>query len=143
MSQLTVQILLGGGMIAIATALQALTIGVSAMLRPHLARRLGRLRLWLMTGVIAGVALWMLTGMMLGVWLWALALIQLEAFGDLEQALYFAMASYTTLGYGDVLPPQDWRVFGALIGANGMIGFGLATAAMVEFVTRLRDELIN
>ena len=54
---------------------------------------------------------------------------------DIETSLYFSLSAYTTLGFGDVLPSQEWRILGALVGANGMLGFGLATAAMVEFVT--------
>ena len=143
MHQLLLQLALGGILIVVATAVQAWTIGIAAMFRPHVARRLLRLRLTTMTWVIALSALWMLTGMMAGVWLWAMALWMLAAFETFEPALYFALASYTTLGFGDVLPPEEWRILGAMIGANGMLGFGLATAALVEFITRLREEMIR
>lgn len=141
MHQLLVQLFLGGTVIVLATAVQAGMLGLSAMVRPHIARRLGRLRLWMMSAVIALAAIWMLAGMMLGVWIWAACLRAVGAFDGIEPALYFALASYTTLGFGDLLPPQPWRILGALIGANGMLGFGLATAALVEFVTRLRDDM--
>lgn len=138
---LWVQLLLGGLVIVITMALQSLAIGLASSLRPHVARRLGPLQVWVASGVISLAAIWMLSGMMIGVWVWAVILQWVGAFEALEPALYFALASYTTLGFGDVLPPTDWRIFGAMIGANGMIGFGLATAALVDFVSRLRDEL--
>ena len=141
MNQLLVQLLIGALLIGVSTALQAASIGVAMMVRPHIARRLGRLRIGLMVGVIAAAALWMLAGQMIGMWLWALMLIWVGAFEALEPALYFTISAYTTLGFGDLLAPDDWRVLGAVAGANGMLGFGLATAALVEFVRRIRDDL--
>ena len=87
---------------------------------------------------VAGGGLWMIIGQLIGVWIWAFALIWVDAFEGIEPSLYFALSAYTTLGFGDVLPEEEWRILGALIGANGMLGFGLATAAMVEFVGRIR-----
>ena len=141
MDQLIWQIILGGFLIVGATAIQAWAIGLAAMLRPKIARRLHKLRLSTMTWVIALAALWMLAGMMAGVWVWALAMLGLGAFDAIEPALYFSLTSYTTLGFGDVLPPPEWRIMGAIIGANGMLGFGLATAGLVEFVTQLQADL--
>ncbi|MFK7944386.1 MAG: ion channel [Paracoccaceae bacterium] len=143
MYQLIWQLTLGSAVIAVAIAIQASMIGVAAMFRPHVARRLHRVKLSTMTLVISISALWMLAGMTVSVWAWAVTLRIAGAFDGLEPALYFALASYTTLGFGDLLPPQEWRILGAMIGANGMLGFGLATAAMVEFITRLRDDLAS
>ena len=141
MSQLWWQLVLGGTLIGVATAIQAVTIGIGMMVRPHVSRRIGKFRLGLMSLVIAVAALWMLTGQMLGVWIWSVALLQIGAFTELEPALYFTLSAYTTLGFGDVLAPDEWRVLGALAGANGMLGFGLATAALVEFVRRVREDM--
>ena len=141
MGQLGWQLVLGGGLIGAATALQAVTIGIGMMVRPHVSRRIRKFRLGLMSLVIALAALWMLTGQMIGVWLWSVALLRIGAFDALEPALYFTLSAYTTLGFGDVLAPDEWRVLGALAGANGMLGFGLATAARVEFVRRVREDL--
>lgn len=140
MNQLWIQLLLGGALTGAAIALQSLYIGLAWLWRPHIARRIIRMPLASMIIVISAFALWMLTGQMLGVWLWALVLIEVGAFETLEQALYFTLAAYTTLGFGDLLPPDEWRLMGAVVGANGMIGFGLATAALVEFVRGIRPR---
>ena len=141
MNQLWVQLLLGGVLIGAATALQAAGIGVAMMIRPHISRRISGARLGLMALVISAAAIWMLTGQMAGVWLWSWALIKVGAFDALEPSLYFTLSAYTTLGFGDLLAPDEWRVLGALAGANGMLGFGLATAALVEFVRRVRADM--
>lgn len=141
MYQLILQIALSSLVIALAIGLQAWMIGIAMQHRPHVARRLPRLALSIMTVVISLCALWMLGAMTLGIWIWAFALQMVGAFSATEPALYFALAAYTTLGFGDVLPPEEWRIMGAMIGANGMLGFGLATAALIEFITGVQKDL--
>lgn len=141
MSQLSTQLLLGGMLIVLATALQAFGIALAMMARPGLARWLGRRGLLKMIMVISLGALWMLTWQMAGVWLWAGLLIAVGAFVTLEPSLYFSLVSYTTLGFGDLLLPQEWRVLGGLIGAHGMLAFGVGTAALVAFVQGVHGDL--
>lgn len=49
-------------------------------------------------------------------------------FPDYETSLYFSMGSYTTIGYGDVVLPQRWRLLGAVEGISGVLLCGLSTA---------------
>jgi hypothetical protein len=141
MSQLWLQLLLAGLVTGAATTVQALFVGLAFELRPHAARRLRALRPWWLATLFGAAALWMLLGQIAGVWLWAGTLHALGAFADLEEALYFAIASYTTVGFGDVVAPPDWRILGASIAANGMLGFGVATAALIDLVLRTQNEL--
>ena len=138
MAQLVVQLMLGAGLIAVATVFQVLAIAIMMLSASQVSIFLTPLRVVRITLVLVLCSLWTVIGQSLGVWTWALALLWLEAFATLEEAVYFALSAYTTLGFGDVLPPEQWRILGALIGANGMLGFGLATAALVEFVGRVR-----
>jgi len=94
-----------------------------------------------MIGLLSTGALWMLAWQMAGVCIWALVFVWIGAFSSHEPSLYFALAAYTTLGFGDVLPPEEWRILGAFIGANGMLGFGLGIAALSSFVLGIRDDL--
>jgi voltage-gated potassium channel Kch len=54
-----------------------------------------------------------------------------------ETALYFSMVTFTTLGYGDVVLDERWRLMAAFEAANGIIIFGLTTAAVVAVVQRV------
>ncbi len=47
--------------------------------------------------------------------------------------VYFAFVNYTTLGYGDVLSVERWRLLGPLTAMNGMLLFGWSTAVIFEF----------
>lgn len=141
MSQLLLQIILGGLLIGAATIVQAVFIGLLHTFQPRMVFRARRLGRWWLTGILSIAALWLLTGQMIGVGLWSGILVWLGALPDFEQAIYYTLSAYTTLGFGDVLPPPEWRVFGAVIGANGMLGFGIATAVLVDLVSRIQNEL--
>jgi Na+/H+-translocating membrane pyrophosphatase len=70
------------------------------------------------------------------IWLWAFAYIVLGAHHSLDEALYFSTSTFSTLGYGDVLLPLEWRLLGALEGVGGFILIGWSTAYLVAASTR-------
>jgi len=72
------------------------------------------------------------------IWLYAAAYIAVGALHDFEAALYFSTASFTTLGYGDVVLDQRWRLLGAIEGANGLLLFGWSTAFLISVTGRMR-----
>lgn len=93
--------------------------------------------------VILSLALvWTLGMMTIAVWLWAIAFRLLEVFITFEASVYFSLVSFTTLGFGDVLLPHEWRLLGGMAAANGLLMFGLLTAILVEILrdTRLRQR---
>jgi voltage-gated potassium channel Kch len=141
MSQLWIELLLAALVIGATTTAQALFIAVAFEVRPHVVHRVRSLRPWWLAAMFAASALWMLLGTIAGIWLWAGVLLWLDAFDHVEEALYFSIVAYTTVGYGDVIAPPDWRILGATIAANGMLGFGIATAALIDLVLRTQNEL--
>ena len=70
------------------------------------------------------------------VWTWALAYLELDVVETLTDALYFSTVTFSTVGYGDVLPPLDWRLFCSLEGVNGFLLIGWSTAYLVSASTR-------
>jgi hypothetical protein len=72
------------------------------------------------------------------IWLYAVAYIAIGALPDLETALYFSTTSFTTIGYGDVVLDRQWRLFGAIEGANGLLLFGWSTASLFAVISRMR-----
>lgn len=71
------------------------------------------------------------------VWLWASAYIVLGAFDDFGVALYFSTVTFSTVGYGDVVPPESWRLISALEGIDGMLMIGWSTAYLIAASTRV------
>jgi hypothetical protein len=86
--------------------------------------------------VSAAIALFVLHG--IEIWAYAALYLVTGALADLGSALYFSTTTYTTIGYGDVLLGVDWRIVGAIEGANGIILLGWSTAFFVAIVRRMR-----
>lgn len=76
----------------------------------------------------------------LQVWLWAVSLLLMQAAPDLEEALYFSLVTYTTLGYGDIVPGQEIRMYFTLAAVTGLLTFGLSTAFLVGLITRVLSK---
>ena len=58
-------------------------------------------------------------------------------FNDFETSLYFSLTSYTTIGYGDVLLPQRWRLLGAIEGISGVLLCGISTAFIFAVISAM------
>jgi hypothetical protein len=69
--------------------------------------------------------------------LWAVAFLLCGQFSDFETAFYYSAQNYTALGYGDVLPSEQWRLLGPLEAINGLLAFGLSTAVLFAILNRL------
>ena len=71
------------------------------------------------------------------VWLWAIALMLSGALPSLGTAIYFALVTSTTVGYGDLTLGEPFRIFEAFAGVTGLLTFGLSTAILVGLFERL------
>jgi Ion channel len=72
------------------------------------------------------------------IWLFAIFYVLVSALPDIDTALYFSIVTYASIGYGDVLLPNDWRIVGALEGVLGVILLGASTAFLVIVVAELK-----
>jgi hypothetical protein len=67
---------------------------------------------------------------------WSLAYSLIEAVPHNTDYLYFAFVNYTTLGYGDIVPVQSWRLLGPMTAMNGVLLFGWSTAVLFEVLRK-------
>lgn len=131
--------------LVIGTLLIVLTIIIHAGFIAFAVRTLRHSRDWFsrppfflkLVVALGGVALWLLLGMTVAVWIWAIYFLEVGALKDLETSVYFALVSFTTLGFGDVILVKEHRLLSGLAAANGLIHFGLTTAFLIEFIERL------
>ena len=130
---MTAQIALGSAIllasILIAGVAFWLMEGLLMRLRPWLIRPPHRPKL---IALICMAALGTLGIVTVSVWIWALAFYALGLFASLETSVYFALVAFTTLGFGDLLLPPEWRLLGGMAAANGLLSIGLLTALMIE-----------
>lgn len=72
------------------------------------------------------------------IWAYAQVFIWLGEFETMEEALYFSVSTFTTLGMGDVVIESEWRLVAAIEGFNGFLLIGWSTAFLVTVIGRLR-----
>jgi hypothetical protein len=65
---------------------------------------------------------------------WAIFFVLAGALPELETAAYFSLTSYTTVGYGDVVLPEPWRLLGPLEAAVGILMLGWSTGVLVAVI---------
>ena len=70
----------------------------------------------------------------LEIWIWALVFLLTGEVTNIESALYFSTVTFTTVGYGDVILSEQWRLLGSIESANGMLLFGWSTAFIFEIM---------
>jgi hypothetical protein len=122
-----------------AWSLLALTVtihaaGLSTMLRR--ASRLPGARFWPMTRLLVRVAGWLLLLHLAEISVWALFYWWQRCLPDAESAFYFSGVTYTTLGYGDLVLPLEWRLLGPVEGLTGILMCGLSTGYFFAVVSK-------
>jgi hypothetical protein len=140
---LAVQIILGSMMVIATTIIQSgFTVAAVRALRLRVSKELPR-SLWHSTLMLALFVLWLFLATILQVWAWALLYLALNALGSIEEAAYFSMETFTTLGYGDITLERNWRLLSTFEAANGLLMFGWSTAlvfAAVQWIYRTRTQ---
>jgi len=97
----------------------------------------------LRVGWIAGVCpllivmIIMMGGNFLQMAIWGTLFLSLGEFDDLYQAIYHSAVNFTSLGYGDVVMSERWKLLGPLEAATGVVMFGLTAAALMAVLQHL------
>ena len=72
------------------------------------------------------------------IWLYAFVYKAIGAVAEFSTALYFSTVNFASLGYGDIVLGEQWRLFGAIEAANGVILFAWSTTFLLSVTSRLR-----
>ena len=75
------------------------------------------------------------------VFVWAVTYELIGAAPEGADVLYFAFVNYTTLGYGDVVPVDRWRLIGPTTAMCGVLMFGWSTAVIFEVLRQALSVL--
>jgi hypothetical protein len=130
------QFLVGGGASLVDITIHALVMTMVV----GVARTASRVKirypsLFLMAIMVPTVSVLMATHA-LEVIVWSLTYSIVDAAPPGANLVYFAFVNYTTLGYGDVLPVERWRLLGPITAMNGVLLFGWSTAVIFEVLRR-------
>lgn len=130
------KLLIAGFLVAVTVVIHA--VGLTGLIR-LLLRSHSRppTRYWPITWLLVRVA-WSLVLIHLAeISIWAIFYLRQGCLPDAESAFYFSGATYTTLGYGDLVLPVSWRLFGPVEGLTGILMCGLSAGLFFAIVSRI------
>jgi hypothetical protein len=128
---------LGAALTAASVVVHVLGLAALTATMRLLLSRLGLLRNAVLRGIATvATVLGLFCIHAVEVWLWAAAYLAIGAMPGLDVALYFSIATFSTLGYGDVVPPEAWRVLAGIEGMNGFLLIGWSTAYLAAAYVR-------
>ena len=69
--------------------------------------------------------------------LWGCLFVLLGEFEELYPAIYHSAVNFTSLGYGDVVMNQEWKLLGPLEAANGILMMSMTAAALTAILQNI------
>ena len=72
--------------------------------------------------------------------IWASLFIYLGEFQDFTTAFYHSTVNFASLGYGDIVMSEQWRLLGALEAANGVLMFGLTAGTLFSIMQNMVQQ---
>jgi len=94
---------------------------------------------WILIRVVFGLLILHL----LQITVWAAVYSLKGCFPSFDISFYYSATSYATVGYGDVIPPAPWRVFGPIEAVTGVLMFGWSTGVLFSIVYRLQRHFLK
>jgi len=131
------QLLVGGGVSVVNIAIHALvmTILVWVARTVSVEENKANPAVFLMAVMISTLSV-LMAAHVVEVIVWALTYLIVGVVPGKGGFGYFAFVNYTTLGYGDVVPVERWRLLGPITALNGVLLIGWSTAVIFEVLRR-------
>jgi hypothetical protein len=138
---LTWQLIWGSFFLALCAVIHVVAIAYLTTIAERFSDHVRRNRPFVRLVTVVGAAfIWITLSHTIQVWIWAKAFLVMGVLEDLNSALYFALVTYSTVGYGDVVLGTGTRIFGTMAGVSGVLSLGVSTAFLVALLGRLLPE---
>ena len=86
---------------------------------------------------LAVILLMVLAAHLLQIALWAASFMWIGEFERFRDAFYHSAVNFASLGYGDIVMSEEWRLLGALEAAAGVMMFGVSAALLFAILSKL------
>jgi hypothetical protein len=138
----------GLGLIVVTVILHAASVAFIALAQQNVWTRLEKnegkfrhgFRNWIIMSAALGLSLAVLHG--IETVAWGFLYWWFGALDTLSDAIFFSIDSMTTRGASGLTLKQDWRMAGALEGADGMLLFGISTAFIFAMMQTYWQKLM-
>ena len=98
-------------------------------------------RFWPITWLLIRIAWLLIIIHLVEMAVWALFFWWQKCLPDVGSSLYFSGVTYATIGYGDLVLPKEWQLFGPVEGLTGILMCGLSTAFFFVILSKKILEL--
>ena len=95
---------------------------------------------WAIFATLNGVMVMLVLGNCAQLTVWAIVFRILGEFDALEVAVYHSAVNFASLGYGDIVMSERFRLLGPLEAVNGVLMIGVSTAVLM---TVLQDAYMK
>jgi hypothetical protein len=129
------KILMAACLVAITVTIHAAGLGI---VLAHVSRSRVRLenRFWPITWLLIRIAWLLIIFHLFEIAIWGLFFWWQNCFPDALSSFYFSGVTYTTVGYGDLVLPKGWWLFGPAEGLTGILMCGLSTALFFAVLSK-------
>jgi len=129
------KILLAASLVVGTVAIHA--VGVDVLLRIIVRSRVLAISgFQRVTPFVIGLTCWLILVHLTEIVLWGLFYSWQGCLPDAESAIYFSGVTYTTVGFGDLVLPREWRMLAPLEALTGILMYGLSTGLFFALVSR-------
>ncbi len=108
----------------------------------HWSQRLPQ-SLWSEMAEIKNITLALILGNMVQIGIWAGVFMVLGEFGSFETAFYHSAVNFATLGYGDVVMSERYRLLGPIEAVNGVVMIGISTAVLMLVLQNAKQRVLG
>ena len=129
------ELLIASCLVAMTVIIHAAGLGLALSRTLRVTARLDT-RFWPITWLLIRIAWLLIVIHLFEIAVWALFFWWQKCLPDLESSFYFSGVTYATIGYGDLVLPKEWRLFGPIEGLTGILMCGLSTAFFFAVMTR-------
>ena len=129
-------ILIAGALVAITVAIHAVGLGI-VLSRWAKVHPVAPTRFWPIAWLLIRLAWCLILIHLVEISVWGLYYLWRECLPDAESAFYFAGVTYTTIGYGDLVLKEPWRMLGPVEGLAGILMCGLSAGIFFAVVAKI------
>jgi Ion channel len=128
--------LIAGSLVAVTVAVHA--AGLAALLRSLMTSH-GELpsRFWPIAWMLIRVTWILILIHLVEIAVWALFYVWSGSLPDAEAAFYFSGVTYATVGYGDLVLQEPWRMLAPVEGLTGILMGGLSTGFFFAVLSKV------
>ena len=124
-------ILMGLGTMAICLFLEGILVTIALHYYIRRQQIITQFSIGKALGLVCGVMMLLVLGNLVQIGIWAILFGMLREFSTYSDAFYHSAVNFSTLGYGDHVMSEKFRLLGPLEAVNGIVMVGVSVSVLM------------